>query len=308
MSPLTYVLRRLAQAVPTVVIVVTAVFLAIRLAPGDPAAQILGLNASEEAIARVHAELGLDAPLWHQYLRYWADALRGDMGVSYRTREPVFGSLVTAFGHTVLLAVSALVLATVVSLPLGVWAATTRSPWVDRALTTVASLALATPVYWLGLLMMLAFSLRLGVLPSGGSGTWRHLVMPAVAVSFASMAHIMRLTRASMLEALAQPFVTVARSKGVRRSRLVAKHALRNALLPVTTQVGLQFGNLLGGSVLTETVFAWPGLGRLVVNAVYARDFPLIQGAIVALSLIYIVVNLLVDVVYSFLDPRVQLA
>ena len=172
----------------------------------------------------------------------------------------------------------------------------------------MASLALATPVYWLGLLMMLVFSLRLGVLPSTGSGTWRHLVMPAVAVSIASMAHIMRLTRASMLEALAQPFVTVARSKGVRRVRLVAKHALRNALLPVTTQVGLQFGNLLGGSVLTETVFAWPGLGRLVVNAVYARDFPLIQGAIVALSLIYIVVNLLVDVVYSFLDPRVQLA
>lgn len=308
MSPLPYILRRLLQAVPTVVIVVTAVFLAIRLAPGDPAAQILGLNASEEAIARVHAELGLDDPVWQQYLRYWSDALRGDMGVSYRTREPVFDALVAAFGHTLLLAVSALALATVVSLTLGVWAATTRSPWVDRALTTVASLALATPVYWLGLLMMLVFSLRLGVLPSTGSGTWRHLVMPAVAVSIASMAHIMRLTRASMLEALAQPFVTVARSKGVRRVRLVAKHALRNALLPVTTQVGLQFGNLLGGSVLTETVFAWPGLGRLVVNAVYARDFPLIQGAIVALSLIYIVVNLLVDVVYSFLDPRVQLA
>src|SRR5690606_11585647 len=250
----------------------------------------------------------LDDPVWQQYLRYWSDALRGDMGVSYRTREPVFDALVAAFGHTLLLAVSALALATVVSLPLGVWAATTRSPWVDRALTTVASLALATPVYWLGLLMMLVFSLRLGVLPSTGSGTWRHLVMPAVAVSIASMAHIMRLTRASMLEALAQPFVTVARSKGVRRVRLVAKHALRNALRPVVAQVGRQFGSLLGGSVLTETVFAWPGLGRLVVNAVYARDFPLIQGAIVALSLIYIVVNLLVDVVYSFLDPRVQLA
>lgn len=303
-----FVLRRLLQLLPTVIIVVSAVFFAIRLAPGDPAAQILGLNASAAAVAEVRRELGLDQPLWRQYLRYWGDALRGEMGVSYRTREPVFNAIRSSFGHTVQLAVAALALATVISLPLGVWAATARSPWVDRTLTAFSSLALATPVYWLGLLMMLLFALRLGWLPSSGSGTWQHLVMPAAALSLASMAHIMRLTRASMLEALAQPFVTVARSKGLVRRTLVFKHALRNALLPVVTQVGLQFGSLLGGSVLTETVFAWPGLGRLVVNAVYARDFPLIQGAVIALALIYILVNLLVDLLYAYLDPRIQLA
>lgn len=303
-----FVLRRLLQAVPTVVIVVSALFLAIRFAPGDPAAQILGLNASPAAVEEVRRELGLDQPLWRQYLRFWADALTGDLGVSYRTREPVFAAVATAFGSTLQLATVALILATAVSIPLGVWAATTRYPLVDRALTAFSSLALATPVYWLGLLMMLLFSLRWGVLPSSGAGTWKHLVMPSVALALGSMAQVLRLTRASMLEAMGQPFVTVARSKGLVRNRLVYKHALRNALLPVVTQIGLQFGNLLGGSVLTETVFAWPGLGRLVVSAVYARDYPLIQGAVIALALIYITVNLLVDVVYAYLDPRVQLA
>jgi len=303
-----FLLRRLAQALPTIVIVVSAVFFTIRLAPGDPAAQMLGLHASPAAVAMVREELGLDRPLWQQYGRFWGDLVRGDLGISFRTREPVVRAIGVAFGYTIQLAASALALAALLGVPLGIVAATTRHPWLDRGLTGFSSLALATPVFWLGLLMMLLFALQLGWLPSSGAGTWRHLVMPAAALSLASMAHIMRLTRASLLEAMGQPFVTVARSKGLGERRLVLVHGLRNALLPVVTQVGLQFGNLLGGSILTETVFAWPGLGRLVVTAVYARDYPTIQAAVIALALIYIGVNLVVDLVYSYLDPRIQLA
>ena len=303
---LRYTGRRLLQFIPTLIIVVSGIFLVLRLAPGDPAEQILGLYTSKEAVASLRAELGLDRSVWQQYLHFWGDALRGDLGSSYRTGRPVIDQIAQAFVHTLQLAVSGLFLAVGIGIPLGVWAATTRSELVDRLLTGVASLALSAPVYWTGLLMMLLFALTLGWLPAAGIGSWRNLVMPAVALSLSTMAQIMRLTRTATLEALAQPFITVVKAKGVPELRLVLRHALRNALLPVTTQIGIQFGNMLGGAVLTETVFAWPGLGRLVVNAVYARDYPLIQAAVITLALIYMLINLLVDLSYSLLDPRVS--
>jgi peptide/nickel transport system permease protein len=302
----TYTLRRLIQVIPTVVVVVTAIFLFLRLAPGDPAAQMLGLYASDQAIETLRRELGLDRPLWVQYLTFWKDSLSGDLGESFRSGNEVIAEIGVAFLRTLQLASAALVIAIVLGLPLGILAATTRSALVDRLLTAFASLALAAPVYWIGLLMMLLFALKLRWLPASGVGSWEHLVMPAFALALTPMAHITRLIRASLLEALSQPFITVVRAKGVRDRRIVWRHALSNALLPAVTQVGLQFGNMLGGAVLTEAVFAWPGLGLLVVNAVYARDYPVIQAAVIALALIYMLINLLVDITYSLLDPRIQ--
>ena len=305
--PLTaYVARRLLQMIPTLVVLITAVFFFLRLAPGDPAEQMLGLYATEEAIANLRRELGLDLPLWQQYANFWSAALHGDLGVSYRTEEPVFKAITAAFTYTVQLAVAAMALAVAVGIPLGVWAAVTRFELVDRFLTALASVALSLPVYWIGLLAMLFFSITLGWLPASGAGTWKHLIMPACVLATGPMANVMRLVRSQMLEVLEQPFIAAARAKGVSERRLVFAHALRNALLPVITQIGLQFGNMLGGAVLTETVFAWPGLGRLVTSAVYARDYPVIQACVITLALIYMVTNLAVDVAYAQIDPRVE--
>ena len=308
MPLLLYTLRRLLQMIPTLVVVVTAVFLVLRLAPGDPAAQMLGLYATDEAIERLRRELGLDQPLLNQYLSFWIRGLQGELGESFRSGNAVSAEVGAAFLRTLQLALAAIVIAVALGLPLGIWSAVTRSPLADRLLTGLASLALAAPVYWIGLLMMLLFALELRWLPASGTGSWRHLVMPALALALTPMAHIMRLVRTSLLDVLSQPYITVARSKGLSGRALVLRHALSNSLLPVVTQVGLQFGNMLGGAVLTETVFAWPGLGMLVVNAVYARDYPVIQAAVIALALIYMLINLLVDATYSFLDPRVQQA
>jgi len=292
--------------IPVMFMVVSLTFIILRLAPGDPAEQMLGLYSNPEAAASLRTELGLDKPLMEQFALFWGAALRGNLGVSYRTGQPVRKDIGSAFGYTLRLAIPAIIIAIVVGLTLGIAAAATRFELLDRTLTAVSSLALSVPVFWFGLLMMLVFSIRLGWFPASGAGSWKHLVMPALALATIPMAHIMRMVRVQMLDALEQPFVAVAQSKGLSRRIVVLKHALRNALLPVVTQIGLQFGNLLGGAVLTETVFAWPGLGQLIIKAVYARDYPVVQADVIVLAMIYMAINLGVDITYSLIDPRVE--
>jgi ABC-type dipeptide/oligopeptide/nickel transport system permease component len=306
MIPWRYLTRRVLSLIPVVVVVVSIVFFAMRLAPGDPAEAILGLYATPRAIETLRKELGLDQPLATQYARFWTGMLRGNLGRSFRTDLPVVGELRRAFGPTLLLATSSLTLAVVTGLPAGVTAALRPDTLVDHVIRGISILGVSVPVFWLGLLLMILFSLQLGWLPPAGYGSWEFLVMPAVALAPNLFAYVSRLTRSEMLETLRQDYVRVARAKGLQTRAVNYRHALRNAALPTITAVGLRFGTLLGGAILVESVFAWPGLGTLLITAVSARDYPVVQGGVILISLIFIGLNLLVDLLYAFLDPRIR--
>jgi peptide/nickel transport system permease protein len=306
---LRYALGRLVGIVPVLFGVTLVVFLMAWVTPGDPVVAMLGeasQGISRDALEDLRRQLGLDRPLAVQYVVYVGGLLRGDLGTSIRSRRPVLAEVRDRLPATIELAVAALAIAVVLGISLGVLAALHRGTFVDGFAITVALVGVSLPVFWSGFLLMMLFALELGWLPASGRGTWRHLVLPALAVGISSAAFIARITRGAMLETLSQDYVRTARAKGLPPRRVVRVHALRNALLPIVTVVGLQLGGLLGGAVLTETVFAWPGVGRLVVDAIIARDLPLVQGAVLVVSLLFILVNLVVDLSYAFINPKVR--
>ncbi len=301
-----YVLRRIALVIPTLLGVTIIIFLLIRLIPGDPARVIAGLNASEEDVAQLRVELGLDRPLHVQYGIFLSQLVRGNLGISAATRAPVIEEITLRLRPTVLLAITSTTLAVIVGLGAGIISATRQYSTLDYVVMSVALFGVSIPVFWLGLMMMLLFSVYLHWLPAGGSGGPAHFVLPTIALAAFSIAIIARMTRSSLLETFNQDYVRTAHAKGVRRSTVILRHALKNAFIPILTVIGLQFGALLGGAILTETTFAWPGMGRLLVNAISSRDYPIIQGIVLTFALLFAAVNLAVDVLYAYVDPRIH--
>jgi peptide/nickel transport system permease protein len=300
------VLRQLVLVLPTLLGVVTLVFAFLHLVPGDPVEIMLGDSAAPADVAALRHDLGLDRPLPAQYARFLMRITHGDLGRSIAFRAPVATVIGDRYPATLELAGAAFLLALSLAVPLGVLAAARAGSMLDR-LTRIASLAGAClPSFWLGPLLILGFSIGLGWLPVSGRGGPLHLILPAVTLALGMMGVLVRLVRASMLEALGEDYIRTARAKGTPGWRVVAVHALRNALMPVTTVAGLQAGALLAGAILTETIFAWPGLGRLVVEAISARDYPLVQGCVLTIGVSYVTVNLVTDLVYQAIDPRLR--
>jgi peptide/nickel transport system permease protein len=302
-----FLIRRVVLTLPVLLGVATLVFSLIHLVPGDPAQAMLGDGASPEDIARLRHTLGLDRPLLEQYGRYLAGLARGDLGTSLRTAKPVSSQIVERVPATVELAATAMVVAVCLSLPLGVIAAVRRGTWVDQGAMTLALIGISVPGFWLGPLLALLFGVELGWLPVSGRGTWANLVLPAATLGAALAAILARMTRASVLEELRELYVLAARARGVTRARAIVAHALRNSLIPIVTILGLQLGAVLTGSIITETIFAWPGIGRLLIQSISFRDYPMVQGCILFIALTYVSMNLLTDLLYGWLDPRIRL-
>ena len=306
-----YVVRRLAYLAPIWLLISFFAFLLSGLAPGDPAEVLLRRQSdqapSAEDVARVRAELHLDDPFPVRYARWVAGAASGDLGRSFRTGEPVLPALAERFRVTAELALPALLLGFLLAVPVGVVSAVWRNSLVDHGARMGSLLGASLPSFWLGYMLVLLFAVRLGVLPVAGRGGWHHLVLPAATLALGAGASLARLTRASLLDALGEDYVRTARAKGVAERAVVVAHALRNSLIPVVTVAGLRFGHLLAGAVVVETVFAWPGLGKYVVDSIYDRDYPVIQGFVVFTGTVFVVVNLLVDLLYVRIDPRVRI-
>lgn len=306
---LRYVTGRLLGLLPVLLGVTVLVFVMLRIAPGDPLIALLGEESqgiSRQALEEMRQQYGLDANPVSQYFTFLGGVAQGDLGTSVRTKQPVVREIASRLPATLLLAGAGITISLVLGLTLGILAAVYRRTVVDYLAIVVALAGVSVPVFWSGLILMLVFALQLGWLPASGYGTWRHLVLPATAIGFASSAIVARVTRSSMIEVLRADYVRTARAKGVGERRVNLRHALRNAMLPIITVIGLQFGGLLGGSVLTETVFAWPGIGRLVVDSIRAQDAPLVQGTVLFIAVVFIVINLLVDLSYALLNPRIR--
>ncbi|HEY7171315.1 MAG TPA: nickel ABC transporter permease [Vicinamibacterales bacterium] len=301
-----FVLRRLLLTLPVLLGVATLVFSLIHLVPGDPVEAMLGESASPVDVADMRARLGLDRPFLVQYASFMAGAVRGDLGRSLRTSEPVTSAIAARMPATLELAVAAMIIAVVIAIPLGILAAVRAGTRVDHAATTLALIGISMPNFWLGPLLAIVFAVELGWLPVSGRGTLAHLVLPAVTLGASLAAIVARMTRASMIEELRELYVLSARARGLSRARAVLRHAFRNSLIPIVTVLGLQFGSVLTGAIITETIFAWPGVGRLLVQSITARDYPAVQGCILLIAITYVSVNLLVDVLYGVLDPRIR--
>ncbi len=300
-----FVARRLLLAIPTLAGVLVVVFLLLYVAPGDPVLEMVGERADEETIARLRAELRLDEPIHMQFLHYSSGVVRGDLGRSYTTGRPITQDILERFPRTLQLAAAAMLLAAVTGITLGVISAHRPGGWIDRSALGLAYLGISFPVYWVGLILILIFAVMLRWLPPSGYGGIEYLILPALALGMRSIAFLARMTRSSMLEVLGSDYVRTARAKGLRERAVLTRHALRNALIPVITILGLDFGYYLTGSILTETIFSWPGLGRYVVNAIARRDLPAIQGAVLFMSVVFVIVNLVTDLIYAKTDPRV---
>ena len=301
-----FLLRRVLLAIPTLAGVLVVVFLLLYVAPGDPVQEMVGERADAETIARLRRELRLDDPMPVQFVHYAGGVLSGDLGTSYITGRPILQDVAERFPKTLLLAATAMVLAAVIGISIGVVTARWPGGLLDRITLGAAYLGISFPVYWVGLLLILLFAVTLRWLPPSGYGRAQYLVLPALALGSRSIAFLARVTRSSMLEVLGSDFVRTARAKGLVERTVVVRHALRNALIPVITVLGLDFGYYLTGSILTETIFSWPGLGRYVVNAISRRDLPAIQGSVLFLSVVFVAVNLLTDLAYAKADPRVS--
>ncbi len=330
-----YLVKRSLGLILVLLGVSLLVFGFVRLIPGDPAVVMLGERATPDSIERVRAQLGLDKPVYEQYLIFVGNALRGDLGTSVLRQEPVTREIIRRFPATIELAFGAMIFATFLGVPLGILSAVKRNSWFDASSMIVALTGVSMPIFWLGLMLIFLFAVMLHWLPSGarldanaqyepitnlvlldsllqanlalfGQGL-RHLILPALALGTIPMAIIARMTRSSMLEVLNQDYVRTARAKGLKERSVILNHALRNALLPVITVVGLQVGILLSGAILTETVFSWPGIGRWLVDAINARDYPIVQGVTLTIAVIFVVINLIVDILYTLVDPRVRL-
>jgi peptide/nickel transport system permease protein len=303
---LSFLARRLALTLVVLLGVATLVFSLIHLVPGDPAQAMLGEGAAPEDIAQLRGRLGLDRPLVEQYAAYMRGLLRGDLGTSLRTQQPVTEQIAERIPATAELAGAAMLVAVMVALPLGVIAAVWRGTWVDQSAMALALTGISVPGFWLGPLLALVFAVELGWLPVSGRGTLAHLILPAVTLGTALAAILARMTRASVLEELREQYVVAARARGASRARAVLAHALRNSLIPVVTILGLQLGAVLTGSIITETIFSWPGVGRLLIQSINFRDYPMVQGCILLIAVTYVGMNLLTDVVYGWLDPRIR--
>jgi ABC-type dipeptide/oligopeptide/nickel transport system permease component len=303
---LRYLTRRLLLTIPVLLGVATLVFALIHLVPGDPAQSMLGESASPEDVQRLRQNLGLDEPLWAQYKAFMTGVVKGDLGRSFRYGTPVTTEIRSRLPRTLQLALAAMAVAMAVAIPLGILAAVYRGTAVDHAAMTVALLGISMPNFWLGPLLAILFAVFLGWLPVSGTGTLAHLVLPAVTLGAALSAILARMTRASVLEELRELYVLAARARGMSRTRSVLRHAFRNSLIPIVTIVGLQFGAVLTGTIITETIFAWPGVGRLLIQAINFRDYPLVQGCILFISFTYVMMNLLTDLTYGWLDPRIR--
>ncbi len=303
---LRYLIRRLLLTLPVLLGVATLVFSLIHLVPGDPAQSMLGDAASPQEVAALRERLGLDRPLAVQYGHFMAGLVRGDLGTSLRYGTPVVGEIEARVPRTAELAVAAMTVAICLAIPLGIVAAVYRDTIVDHAAMTVALAGISMPNFWLGPLLAILFAVKLGWLPVSGTGDWTHLVLPAATLGAALAAILARMTRASVLEELRELYVMAARARGVSRARAVLRHAFRNSLIPVVTIIGLQLGAVLTGTIITETIFAWPGVGRLLIQAINFRDYPLVQGCILFISVTYVGMNLITDLVYGWLDPRIR--
>jgi len=302
-----FVARRLALSVPVLFGVATLVFSLIHLIPGDPAQAMLGDTASAADVDALRTKLGLDRPLLEQYGVFLLGLVRGDLGTSLRTGDPVAGQIWLRVPATVELAAAAMVVAIGVALPLGVLAAVRRGTSLDALSMAVALTGISVPNFWLGPLLAIVFAVQLEWLPVSGRGTWAHLVLPAISLGAGLAAILARMTRATLLEELREPYVQAALARGTSAWRAVVRHALRNGLIPIVTIIGLQFGAVLTGAVITETVFAWPGIGRLLIQSIGFRDYPMVQGCILLIAVTYMAVNLLTDLIYGVLDPRIRL-
>ena len=301
-----FILRRLLLAIPTLFGVLVVAFLLLYVAPGDPVMAMVGERADEATIARLRAELRLDDPLPVQFGHYIAGIAKGDLGKSYITNRPIRKDIMERFPKTLQLAGAAMLLATVLGVTLGVLSGRRPGSTIDRVGLAIAYLGISFPVYWVGLLLILLFAVTLHWLPPSGFGGLRYLALPALALGMRSIAFLARMTRSAMLDALGADYVRTARAKGLSEFLVVGRHALRNAMIPIITVLGLDFGAYLTGSILTETIFSWPGLGRYVVNAIARRDLPAIQGSVLFLSAVFVLVNLITDVAYAKADPRVS--
>jgi peptide/nickel transport system permease protein len=302
-----YLIKRLLAALPVLFGVSVVAFSMLHLVPGDPVKMMLSeFQTSPEQIARLHTQLHLDEPLPQQFGRFIWNAMHGDLGYSVRSKRPVLTEIRDNLPSTMVLALAGMVVAVVVGMTLGVIAAVWQHSWFDTLSMLMALLGVSIPSFWLGLLLIFALSLRLGWLPATGGGDIWHLIMPAMTLGLGAAAIIARLSRSCMLEVLRQEYITTARAKGLREVLVILRHGLKNALIPVVTIVGLQLGQLLGGTVIIETVFARPGVGRLIVNGILEKDFPLVQGIVLVGATSYVLINLLVDVTYAFLDPRIR--
>ncbi len=320
---LRYLLTRLAYTLPVVWLVVSVVFLLIHLVPGDPIQQMLGEGTAAADLAAARHAYGLDLPLGQQYLNYWKGVLHGDLGVSIRLQQGVAGLIAQRYPFTLALTLAALAVALTLAIPAGVRSARRRNRWDDRVLGFVSLLGLSFPNFALGPVLILVFSIYLGLLPVSGAGTWKplvgshllvpaggqawlSLVLPAITMGGALAAILTRMVRTAMLEELGQDYIRTARAKGLPERAVVYRHALRNAMIPVLTVVGLQFGALLAGAIVTETIFSWPGIGRLTIQAISNRDYALVQGCILAIGLTYVAVNFFTDLLYSVVNPRIR--
>lgn len=301
-----YLLRRVLGLVPVLLGVSLLVFAILKFIPGDPARAVAGFDASPEDVENIRHQLGLDQPLPHQYLVFLGNALTGDFGRSVRSRRPVSEEVANTLPATVQLALVSMAIATVVGVLLGIVAATHQYTIWDGLTMVGALLGISVPIFWLGLMLILVFAVQLGWLPAQGRGGPENLILPSLTLGAASAGTIARMMRSSMLEVLRQEYVRTARAKGLGERIVVLRHALKNAAIPAVTVIGLQFGYLLGGAVITETVFAWPGMGRLVVEAIKFRDYPVVQACILLLALAFCLVNILVDLLYGYLDPRIR--
>ncbi|MBO8173545.1 MAG: ABC transporter permease [Bacillaceae bacterium] len=310
-----YILRRLVALIPVLLGVTILVFSIMHLSPGDPAKIILGPKATEESLQQLRTELGLNLPVHEQYLRWIGNVFKGDWGRSIQLKMEVLPLILDRFGATLILTAASIFLAAFFGILFGVIAAARKYTFVDRFLMLIILIGFCMPVFWLGILLQIGFGLKLdwlpisGMYPPGERGAGellKHLILPAISLSMGSGAIIARMTRSSMLEVLDHDYIRTAYAKGIRERKVVFKHALKNAFIPVITVLGMQIGFLLAGAVLVEIVFSWPGIGTLMINGILARDFPLVQGIILFVATTYVVINLLVDIIYAFLDPRIS--
>lgn len=301
-----YILRRLLTLIPVVIGVTLLVFLIMDLTPGDPARLVLGGMASQESVEAFRAAHGLNDPVPVRFGRYVWGMLQGNLGTSYKTSRPVFTEVMSRFPASLILAIISMFFAIVISVPIGIISAVKQNSLLDNTGMVLALLGIAMPSFWLGLILIMFFSLRLGWFPSGGYGTFKHLILPAFTIGALCAANITRITRSSMLEIIRQDYIRTARAKGVSQRVVLLKHALKNAWIPIITVAGLQFGTLLGGIVIVENVFAWPGVGNFLLTSINDKDTPSVLGSIVLFTISFSVVNLLVDLIYAFVDPRIK--
>ncbi len=300
-----YLVRRAQHLLWVLLAVSLLVFLLIYLS-GDPATLLAPLDASPEDVARIKQLYGLDQPIWRQYLNFLRDAAQGDLGDSLRYKEPAFGLVLEKLPATIQLALFALSLTIVIGIPLGVWAGARANSVADWVISLLTFVGISIPAFWLGILLILTFADRLRWLPSSGDGSWRHLLMPGFTLAIASIGLVSRLVRATLIEVLAQDYIRTARAKGLAATSVLYRHALRNTMIPTVTVLGLQLGGLLGGSVVVESVFAWPGVGWLMLQGIQNRDLPLVRAVVLVVGIGFVLINLVVDLLYSYLDPRIR--